>query len=98
MTEMTAVGIDVSGQIIVLDQLEQDLNDGGVATPNGLTIEGPARDPSTLPDPLPPPGALLPCTDGSRLYTYDDEGNPADLPPGAEIIVESYAKQRKVKR
>jgi hypothetical protein len=91
MTETTVSGIDVSGKVITLDDLEQQLNDGGVATPNGLTIVGPPRDPASLPDPLPAPGAVLPCTDGSKLFTYDDQGNPADLPPEATAIVAAYS-------
>jgi hypothetical protein len=89
-SEAPSVGIDVSGRVIALDQLQADLEEGGVAVPNGLTIAAPPQpfDPSALPPPLggPPP----PCSDGSKLFTYDDQGKAADLPPEAQAIVDAY--------
>jgi hypothetical protein len=88
MTTIEEIGIDVSGRVIVLQELQADLEAGGVEVPNGLTIAGPPTDP-VFPPPL--PGALPPpCPDGSRLFTYDDDGNPSDLPPGALPIVAAY--------
>jgi hypothetical protein len=88
--EVSSVGIDVSGRVISLDQLQAELEAGDVALPNGLTIAGPPQpfDPSAPPPLLggPPP----PCSDGSKLFTYDDQGNPADLPPEAVPIVNNY--------
>ena len=81
-------GIDVSGRLIILDQLQTDLEAGGVAVPKGLTIAGPGR--TELPDPMQPPGALLPCTNGSTLFTHDAQGNATDLPPEAVPIVQAY--------
>jgi hypothetical protein len=84
----TDMGIDVSGRVIVLAELEADLEAGGVSVPNGLTIAAPASEPVFPPPagPLPPP-----CPDGSRLFTYDDEGNPTNLPPAAGAIVGAYS-------
>jgi hypothetical protein len=82
----SAVGIDVGSRVIILGDLEQQLNAGGVATPNGLTIIGPP-----YPTPPPPTPALyVPLPDGSRLFTYDSAGNMVDLPPEAEPIVAAY--------
>jgi hypothetical protein len=83
----TATGIDVSGRVIILSDLQQELVSNGVPVPNGLTIAGPSSPPTSLPDPNPNPA--LP--DGSKLFTYDDQGNPADLPPEAAPIVEAYS-------
>lgn len=85
---MSAQGIDVSGRVIYLSDLEADLIAGGVPVPHGLTIAGPPR--ASVPFPPPPPSAVLPCTDGSKLFTYDDQGEPADLPPEAQVIVDGY--------
>ena len=94
MTQTAATGIDVSGKIIVLDQLESDLNAGGVPTPGGLTIVGPEQPPpapGSIPPLLPLPGTLPPaCINGSLLFTHDDQGAYIDLPPAANAIVNAY--------
>lgn len=79
-------GIDVSGRVIVLGDLQADLVEGGVDVPHGLTIAGP---PLSAPI-FPPPTGPVPCPEGSLLFTYDDQGEPADLPPEALSIVEGY--------
>ena len=88
MATMEGIGIDVSGRVIVLADLEADLEAGGVAVPNGLTIAGPPSEPVFPPvaGPLPPP-----CPEGSVLFTYDDDGNPTNLPPAADPIVGAYS-------
>lgn len=84
-------GIDVSGKVIVLDELQADLIAGGVPVPNGLTIAGPPLDTPVFPPP--PPGPPPPCADGSLLFTYDAQGNPADLPPAALPIIDAYTPE-----
>lgn len=84
-----AVGVDVSGRVILLGDLQADLIEGGVPVPNGLTIMGPPVTNPPFPPP-PPGGPPAPCPDGSRLFTYDDQGQPADLPPAALPIVDAY--------
>jgi len=79
-------GIDVGGKIIYLDQMQADLNAGGVPTPNGISIAGPHQD-DVSPPPLNAP-PLWPA--GSLLFTYDNQGNPIDLPPEAQAIVDAY--------
>jgi hypothetical protein len=89
MTTMEGIGIDVSGRVIVLADLEADLEAGGVPVPHGLTIAAPPSEP-IFPPPLPgaPPP---PCPAGSKLFTYDDDGNPTDLPAAADPIVGAYS-------
>lgn len=82
---MTVTGIDVGGRVIVLEDLQADLEEGGVPVPYGLTLHGPLQE--GMP-PIPPP-AELPA--GTILYTYDSSGNPVDLPPEAAPIVEAYS-------
>lgn len=85
---MTAQGIDVSGRVIVLHELEAELEDGGVSVPNGLAIVGP---PITTPVPPSPADAPpLAAPDGAKLFTYDDQHQLADLPPEALLIVGAY--------
>jgi hypothetical protein len=86
--QLAVTGIDVSGRIIDLGQLEQDLTIGGVPVPNGLTVVGPSL--SVPPIPVPPPPGLQPFVDGSKLFTYDGNGDPTDLPPEAVPIVNAY--------
>lgn len=82
-------GLDVGGQVIVLDELQAELAAGGVAVPHGLSIAGPKVSQSPPP---PVPGALpAPCPAGSVLFTYDDQGEPADLPPAAVPIVAAHS-------
>lgn len=86
-TALSASGIDVGERVIYLHDLEADLIAGGVAVPYGLTIIGPPQPAgSSLPLPNAPP--FFPA--GSRLFTYDDQGNAADLPPEAQPIVDAY--------
>ena len=90
---MAVQGIDVSGKVIVLDQLEADLEAGGVPVPNGLTIVSPPVEVAVppQPQPVPAPGQPPPpCLDGSKLFTYDDQMQPTDLPPEAQAIVDGY--------
>ena len=77
-------GIDVSGRIIILEDLHAELETGGVPVPNGLSIAGPGSDPVF------PPQQYPPLPQGSRLFTYDANGNPVDLPPEADPIVAAY--------
>jgi hypothetical protein len=86
---LSATGIDVSGRVIVLHDLQGDLEAGGVPVPYGLTIAGPAQPIPLVPPPLGTTGPA-PCVAGSKLFTYDAEGAPADLPPEAAAIVEAY--------
>jgi hypothetical protein len=90
MTTTDVSGIDVSGRVIILDELQADLVAGGVAIPNGLTVAAPPQpyDPSVPPPPI---GVPQPYPNGAKLFTYDDQGNPADLPPEAVPIVENYS-------
>lgn len=84
------MGIDVSGRVIILGQLEADLVGGGVSVPYGITIAGPSqKQPAQWPPPAPgaPPP---PCPSGSVLFTYDAAGTPTDLPPEAQAIVDNY--------
>jgi len=86
----TDVGTDVSGRVIVLSDLQNDLVAGGVSVPRGLTVIAPPQefDPNKVP---PVPGALPPpYPDGARLFTYDDQWQPSDLPPEAGPIVAAY--------
>jgi hypothetical protein len=79
-------GIDVSGRVILPGELQQQIEAAGIPLPHGLTLHGPDKEP-------PPPGTPLNPTlpQGTYLYTYDDQGNPADLPPEAVPIVEAYS-------
>jgi hypothetical protein len=79
-------GIDVSGRVIILSDLQQEMEDAAVSIPNGLTIaaSSPAPSPAFPPPPYPP----LP--EGTYLFTYDDQGEPVDLPVEAEPIVSAY--------
>jgi hypothetical protein len=76
--------------VIVLGDLEVQLNQGGVPTPYGLSIAAPS---APAPSPPPPPDPNPPLPQGALLFTYDDQGNPADLPPEAVPIVEAYSYQ-----
>jgi hypothetical protein len=90
MTDTPPPGIDVSGLVIVPHELEQEIEAAGIELPHGLTVAGPAQpapDPTVVPDPNPTP---QPLPEGSYLFTYDDQGNPTDLPPGAEDVVRNY--------
>lgn len=81
-------GIDVAGRMIDLAALETDLEAGGVAVPNGLTITGPAIDSTTVP--FPPPTGPQPCAAGALLFMSDPNGKLAELPPEAQAIVDAY--------
>ena len=72
-----------------LMDLQADLESGGVAVPKGLTVAAPPQpfDPSRPPPQL---GVVQPYPDGAKLFTYDDQGNAADLPTEAAPIVEAY--------
>ena len=87
---MTAQGIDVSGRVIVLHDLETELESGGVAVPNGLTIAGPPSASPVFPPP-PPDGLPAAAPAGAKLFTYDDQWQLADLPAEALSIVEGYS-------
>lgn len=78
-------GIDVSGRVIVLHDLQADLEAGGVPVPHGLTVQSPPVE-GMPPIPVPPE---FPA--GSMLFTYDDQGAPTDLPPEAGPIVAAYS-------
>jgi hypothetical protein len=95
MTDIQA-GTDVSGMTIVLHELQADIEAQGIPLPNGLTMQGPSQ-PIVMPPP-PPPTGPLPNPDGTFLFTHDDEGNPADLPAGAEDVVSSYTYTATVTR
>jgi hypothetical protein len=86
MTTLPEVGIDVSGRVIILDDLQQELEAASVAVPNGLTITAP---PGGAGGAFPPP-AHPPLPEGARLFTYDGQGSPSDLPPEAEAVVAAY--------
>ena len=88
-TTVPDVGIDVSGRVINLDELQAELDAQNVSVPNGLILQGPSvtQPPSGPPQPLPP---NPPCPDGTRLFTCDDAGTPIDLPSEAEPIVAAY--------
>lgn len=77
-------GLDVSGRIIVLHQLQAELDAGGVPVPNGLTINGPHLSEPTAA--MPP----YPCGAGALLFTYDATGQPMDMPAGAQAIVDAH--------
>lgn len=83
----TSVGIDVSGRTIVLHDLAAELEAQGVPVPYGLTIAAPTVPPPTSTAPIPGPS---PCPTGSVLFTYDAQGHPANLPPEALPVIESY--------
>lgn len=80
----TTVGIDVSGRQIAPYQLQQELEAGGVPVPHGLVLAGPDR---TEPVPY---GTFPVCVDGTYLFTLDEQGNPAALPPEADPIVAAH--------
>jgi hypothetical protein len=79
-------GIDVSGRVIILHDLQAELIAGGVPVPYGLGILGPSVPP-VLPPPIPPDPTL---PQGSVLFTYDAQGAYVELPPEAEPIVAAY--------
>lgn len=82
MTEAPA-GIDISGRLLNLAQLQAELEAAGIAVPHGLMYIGPGR--LKLGQPIDP---HLP--DGCRLFAHADDGNPIDLPPEAAAIVDAH--------
>jgi hypothetical protein len=82
-----SVGIDVSGRVILPYQLQTEIEGAGIPLPHGLTIQGPPSQPPVSPPPL---GTIPPLPDGTWLFTYDDQMQPCDLPPGAADIVANY--------
>lgn len=86
------VGLDVSGKIINLGQLRDEMGAASVAIPNGLAIQAPDQPP---PDPLqapPPPDPKQPA--GARLFTFDAQGEPANMPTGAQAVVDAHVAMR----
>jgi hypothetical protein len=83
---MTEVGLDVGGKVLNLSQLEAELGAAGI-TVYGLTVEGPPNQPVTT-----EPDVHLPA--GSRLYTYDADANPTDLPTGSQAVVDAHIAMR----
>ena len=90
MTEQpfAPVGILVGGQRINLGQLTQELADGGVDVARGLGLISPPSDELPPLPPVPEPYPALPA--GSRVYGYDAQMQPADLPSEAEPIVQAH--------
>ena len=85
----TEIGLDVNGKLVVLHDLEAGLRAAGLPVPNGLTVTAPPQplDPSAPPPPI---GVPQPYPDGARLFTYDDDGNPIELPPEALAIIDAH--------
>lgn len=80
------VGLDVSGKVINLSQLRAEFDAASVAVPHGLTIQGPDQPTGT------PPDIHLPS--GSRLFTYNEQHVPSDLPSGAQVVVDAHVAMR----
>lgn len=85
-------GVDVSGKVIVLDDLQAEMAAAGIAVSSGLTMAGPGEESpsmatfSTAPKQAP----------GTLLFTYDDNGEPAELPTGAQAVVDAHVPMRDV--
>ena len=79
------IGLDVSGRVINLPQLESEMATANVSV-HGLTVQGPDQQPSNSQDAHFPPGSML--------FTHDEQGAPINLPSGAQAVVDAHVALR----